>query len=129
MRICGRDYKLVFRDKMRGAEYTDRDSDGRGLMLIGTKDWNVREVADLIVHESLEAILMEDFKRYTPNMNHISDVCDDTSRFLFVFDHDYLVGFSHKVLDALESSGFFKLADGRPKRKKKVSAKTEKVEI
>ena len=112
MRVCGRDYRIKF----------DHDSSGAGFqtcgdyptVTLGTDCKSLHHVASNLIHEVIEAVLVEDFKRWADD-----DDPADCSRKLFVFDHDYFRSFGPKVLDGLLSSGFFKLVDGRPKVKGK----------
>lgn len=120
MKICSREYSLRFRKGVDGACFYSNGpkTGGDGVIEIGDyKD--VTFVGGVLIHEILEAILYEDCKRYKP------PVCgDDHSRYLFCFDHDYLDGLQNKLLEALLTSGFFKLVDVR--KKKMVHSKKRK---
>lgn len=108
MRICGREYRLAFdRDGSDAAFNTGGDYP---TVVLGLDCKSLHHVASNLVHEIIEATLCEDFKRWGDD-----DDPGDCSRKLFVFDHDYLRTFGPKIVDALLSSGFFKLVDGRPK--------------
>lgn len=111
MKICSREYALRFRKGVEGACFYSNGpkTDGDGVIEIGDyKD--VTFVGGVLIHEILEAILYEDCKRFKPPV-----VGDDHSRYLFCFDHDYLDGLQNKLLDAMLTSGFFRLVDGRKK--------------
>jgi len=119
MKICGRDYKLEFNcSKVGGAEFY-KNKDGDGLVRFG-KFNDLGFIAEMLVHEAVEAILVEDFKRFA-----CTEKVDEDYRYQFHFDHDYLCTLGPKILDALLSSGFFKLVDGRPKKKRPRSATVE----
>ena len=120
MKICSREYALRFRKGVDGACFysNGRNTDGNGVIEIGDyKDLSF--VGGVLTHETLEAILYEDCKRYKPPV-----AGDDHSRYLFCFDHDYLDGLQNKLLEALLTSGFFKLVDVR--KKKMVHSKKRK---
>lgn len=119
VKICSREYALRFRKGNSGACFYSNgpDTNGNGVIEIG--DYKDLEfVCGIIIHELVEAILYEDGRRYCPPV-----VEGDHSRYLFCFDHDYLDGFQNKVLDALLTSGFFRLVDRRPKVAKKKGGK------
>jgi hypothetical protein len=113
MKICGKDYRISYRKGERGAGFSQLDR----RMWIGTEG-GLFEIANCIIHEAVEAILLEDVKRLTPHNTHISNICDDNTRYIFHFDHDYLCQFTYKLQDALLTSGFFKLTDPRKKKGK-----------
>jgi len=114
MKICSREYRLKFKKSERGASFycNGADAQGNGLVEIGDYG-DVEFVGGIIIHEALEAILFEDGKRLCPPVNE-----GDHTRYVFLFDHDYLDGLQNKILDALLTSGFFKLVDGRKKKRK-----------
>jgi len=107
IRICSRSFRLKF-DKNGGASFQTYSDKGRGEIVIGLKYPDLEEVAEKIVHEAVEAILATDDKRsYNYTGSH------EEPNYLFHFDHDYLCSFTYKLVDALVSSGFFKIVDGR----------------
>jgi len=119
IKICSRDFKLTFNSNHSGARFAccgiernGKKKDGRGEIEIGTKQNDLRDCAERVVHEVMEAIFVEDDKRW----GHSSESQD--CEYLFSFGHDYLCSFDKKVVDGLLTSGFFKLTDGRPKRRK-----------
>jgi len=85
-----------------------RGIDGKGEMIIGTEHAGLETQAVSIIHEALEAIMIEDSKRF---LNYTNS--HNRPHFIFHFDHDYLCQLEWKLLDALVSSGFFKLMDGK----------------
>jgi hypothetical protein len=110
VKICSRDYKLTFdRDLDGGCFYSyGKTSEGDAEIIVGHyKD--LRYCAEILLHEITEAILCEDDKRFS-----CTAFDDDNSRYLFMFPHDYLDTIGPKLLDALLTSGFFSLIDGRP---------------
>lgn len=111
MKICGRDYRVYLRPSEYGAGF----SAIRRNVWIGARG-DLKDMGAYLIHEATEAILYEDGKRLTPNLPHIIELYDDNSRYIFHFDHDYLIGFANKFQDALLTSGFFKLCDPRKKK-------------
>ena len=109
IKICSRDYDLKF-DKTTGASSCEmaRDGDGKGQMTIGTEYHGLESQAASVIHEAFEAIMMEDSKRFFNYTNS-----HNRPNFIFIFDHDYLCTLEWKLLDALVSSGFFKIVDGK----------------
>lgn len=65
IKICSRNYSLKF-DKTTGVSSCDiaRDKDGKGEMIIGTEYSDLEGQAASVIHEALEAIMMEDCKRF-----------------------------------------------------------------
>jgi hypothetical protein len=112
MKICGRDYKLTFRKGQKGASFfcNGRKSEGRGEISIGLyKD--LRGRAEILCHEIIEAILVEDGKRLCQ-----TGFEESNKSYRFHFDHDYLDGLSPKILDALLTSGMFQLRNIKPNK-------------
>lgn len=109
IKICSRDYDLKF-DKTTGVSSCDmsREKDGKGEMIIGTQYSGLAGQAASVIHEAFEAIMMEDCRRFFNYTNS-----HNRPNFIFVFDHDYLCSLEWKLLDALISSGFFKIVDGK----------------
>lgn len=114
MKICSRKYKLTFDRKQSGGGFWchGRKSEGRGEICIGHYK-SLRNCAEILCHEVVEAILHEDDKRFSVGRE------DTNATRQFQFDHDYLNGFGPKLADALLTSGMFKLKDCRPKKGKK----------
>jgi hypothetical protein len=113
MKICSREYDLTFDKKQKGASFwcNGRRSGGRGEICIG-KYKDLRTRAEMLVHEVLEAIFVEDGKR-----SHPTSYEQDNGRYTFHFDHDYFDGVGPKVTDALLSSGMFRLKEIGKKEK------------
>lgn len=107
IRICSKTYNLKFNKKSGGAKFSTIAKTGRGEIILGTKHGLEKQATNLI-HESLESILVEDNKRFYGYTNS-----SDEPYLIFIFDHDYLCSLEHKLFDALISSGFFKLMDGK----------------
>lgn len=107
IKICSKEYELKTSKKIHGAYFhTARKKDSRGEIGITSKA--TKEItAGYIIHEVIEAILTEDDKRFYNYTNSSED-----PNYVFMFDHDYLCGLVHKILDALLSSGIFKLNGG-----------------
>lgn len=104
---------MEFGKDVGGAEFytAGRDSGGNGVIRFGDyKD--LRFIAEMLVHEALEAILVEDHRRF-----HCTDFELGNRGYHFLFDHDYFDSVGPKLLDAMLSSGFFRLVDGRPKKR------------
>lgn len=118
MNIGGIEYRVVFDAEKQGAGFQTSPP----TMWIGC-DCTLQEMANSVMHEALEAVLLQDVKRLTPNCTHIGDVCDDNTRYVFHFDHDYLCTLTYKLQYALLTSGFYKIVDGRPDRMKKKKGK------
>ncbi len=116
MKICSRDYKLSFDNKTGryAGEFYSSGSKGAGNGEIKVHCGDLRTTAEILCHEIMEAILCEDGKRYCSTSYDY-----DNSRYLFQFSHDYLDGYGAKLLDALITSGMFKLVDCRPKKVKR----------
>lgn len=113
MKICSRDYKLTFRKDQKGGSFwcNGRKSEGRGEICIGAyKDKQAR--AEILIHEAVEAILVEDGKR-----SHATSYEQENGRYQFHFGHDYFDGFGPKLLDALLTSGMFRLIESKAKKK------------
>ena len=111
MKICGRDYRLNFSKKQSGGEFWcyGKDKSGRGeISIVSGKD--LRHTAEILVHEALEAIFAEDNVRY-----HNSSYDPGNENRFFVFSHHYFDSIGPKLVDALLTSGFFELVDGRKK--------------
>jgi hypothetical protein len=111
MKICGRDYKLRFSRKASGGSFwcSGKKSEGRGEIEIGHyKD--LRGCAEILCHEALESIFAEDNVRYS---NTSYDI--DNNNRIFHFDHRYFDSIGPKLLDALLTSGMFRMVDCRPK--------------
>jgi hypothetical protein len=109
MKICSRKYKLTFDRKQSGGAFwvNGRKSEGRGEICIGAYK-SLRTRAEILVHEITEAILIEDRRFFY-------DGEDTASRDRkYKFDHGYLVGLGPKLVDALLTSGMFRLVDCRP---------------
>lgn len=119
MKICSREYALKFRKDMAGGCFYSNgpNSEGDGVIEIGEYR-DLGFVCEVVLHEALEAILWEDGRRLCPPCAD-----GDHSRYVFLFDHDYLDGLPAKLIDALLTSGFFRVVDGRPKRKAKKGGK------
>jgi hypothetical protein len=117
LKICSREYRLRFKKSVGGAHFycNGPNSYGNGLIEVGDYP-DLPFIGGIIIHEALEAILYEDGKRLCPPVND-----GDHSRYVFLFDHDYLDGLQNKILDALLTSGFFKLKDGRKRKMAKKS--------
>lgn len=115
MKICSRKYKLTFDRKQSGGAFwiNGRKSEGKGEICIGHYR-NLRNCAEILCHEMVEAILVEDDKRFCSTGRQ-----DNSARRRFQFDHDYLDNIGPKLVDALLTSGMFKLKDCRPKKGKK----------
>lgn len=111
MRIVGREYRLKFDAESDGAAFNTGGD--YPTITLGLACKSLHHVASNVVHEVVEVILSEDMKRWGDDNDPL-----DCTRKLFVFDHDYLRTFGPKVVDALVSSGFFKLVDARPKKRK-----------
>lgn len=108
IKICGRNYRLKFNKNVNGASFSTHSAKGRGEITIGTKETDIEELAERVGHEAIEAILTEDDKRFC------NFTCSyDDPNYIFIFNHDYLCGFTYKLIDALVLSGFFKIVDGR----------------
>ena len=109
MKICSREFKLKFSKKQAGGCFYrfGRKSEGDAEICIG-KYKELHYCAEILCHEIMEAILVEDGKRFSCTEY---DPCKD--RYLFQFSHDYLDGLGPKLLEALLTSGLFKLVDGR----------------
>ncbi len=87
--------------------YANPKSGGRRTITIGVKSDDPRYHAEILLHEIIEIILETDGKRYIND-----DVLDgDHTRYLFVFDHDYLQGIGSNLLTALLTSGFFEVKE------------------
>jgi hypothetical protein len=108
IRICGREYDLKFDPSISGAHFSTCENSGRGSICIGTKVKDINWLADLVLHESIEAILCEDNMRLYRAVNGSKEF-----DYTFVFNHEYFSGFTNKLLDAMKSSGFFVVRDGR----------------
>jgi len=113
MKICGRDYKLTFARKANGGAFwcNGKKLEGRGEIEVGHyKD--LRFCAEILCHEAIEAIFTEDHVRYADTSYENSN-----DNRIFHFDHRYLDTVGPKLLDALLTSGMFRLVDCRPKLK------------
>lgn len=122
MRICSRDFSLRFAPSRDDAELSCSGLGGRGEIIVGTKSNHLPTIAGLVAHEAMESILITDGKRFCPHNSKRDD--SNIHDHVFIFNHEYLNdGFDVKVVDALVTSGFFKLVDGRRsvacKKKKK----------
>lgn len=107
IKICSKIYDLRF-DKSNGeGSFVTMTKSGKGKITIGTQ-YGLADQAAKVVHESIEAILTEDDKRFYNYTNS-----HERANFVFIFDHDYLCQLEHKLIDALLTSGFFKLTDGK----------------
>jgi hypothetical protein len=87
--------------KIGWSKFCTYDKNGNGLISIcvgrdGAKRSNRRKL-EALIHEILEAILTDDFRRWSDNA--------DASRCIFCFDHDYLNELESKLLTALVSCG------------------------
>lgn len=107
MRICGREYRLRFDSEDDGAGFRTGCDYPEIVLGLGCK--SLHHVVSNLVHEIFEATLCEEGKRWGHD-----EVPDDCTRKMFVFEHDYLHVLGPKLLDAMLSSGFFRLVDGRP---------------
>ena len=113
MKICSREYKLKFKPKHAGASFWSHDDKGCGCIEIGTDYSDLRYLASVMLNEIIEAVLYEDGKRFKPSIAQN----DDHTRYVFHFDHEYLNSeLCNKLLEAMLTSGFFKLADPRKKK-------------
>lgn len=106
--ICGRKYKLKFSESTGGQFYcSGKNGGGDGEIYVGRyKD--ISRFAEVLLHEIIEAILVEDNKRYAK-----TGIQDGNENRLFIFDHEYFDVFVYKILDGMISSGFFKIIDNR----------------
>ena len=112
MKICSREYQLKFKNGLGGGEFYCDGKHGGGKGLIVIENYKeTRRVAEVLCHEILEAILVEDYKRFACTSRELSN-----PRYFFQFSHDYLDTVGQKLLDALLTSGFFKLMNGRQQR-------------
>lgn len=108
VRICGREYKLKFSEPTGGCFYcSGKSGSGDGEIYIG-KYKDISRVAEILLHEIIEAILVEDSKRFVP-----TGLLDDNSNRLFMFTHEYFDMLICKIIDGMKSSGFFKIIDNR----------------
>ncbi len=98
--ICSRQWTFKKNPKKTGGFFDTHGVDGCGCIELGTKWTNKENLIDVLIHEVLEAIMVEDFKRYTDQSGYGS-----SRDYLFVFDHDYLHGLGAKVGAALRSVG------------------------
>ena len=113
IKICGRDYRFGFDSNRKGARFGCNSADGDGSIVIGTRNRALKDMAARVMHEVMECVATEDQKRF---YNYRSNSNDPD--YIFVFDHDYLCGYTDKIIDGIISSGFFKVVDGRPEIKK-----------
>jgi hypothetical protein len=101
--ICSKQWILKKNPRTLGAEFSTRGHSGHGVITIGTQWKDKAHQVNMLIHEILEAILVEDYKRYKDSSPHgVND------RYLFVFDHDYLDGLGPKIGAALRSAGVLK---------------------
>jgi len=109
MMICSREWELWEDPKKDGASFSHGDpmNRSRRTIVLGTRDNDPRNTAEMLVHEVLEIILSTDEKRYRPNWQQAGD----HSRYLFVFDHDYFQGVGPNLLTALLGTGMFELKE------------------
>ncbi|MFH1625365.1 MAG: hypothetical protein ABID54_09460 [Pseudomonadota bacterium] len=109
MLINSREWELWTDAKSDGAWFShcDPGNDGKRVLTVGVRSDDPKYHAELLLHEILEIIFETDGHRYKND-----DVLDDDhSRYLFVFNHDYLDGVCATVLTALLTSGFFELKE------------------
>jgi hypothetical protein len=113
MLISSREWELFGDPQSDGASFCFDESKNRGrrTLVIGTKSNDPRYHAEMLIHEIIEIILDSDKKRL--ESPHIQK--DDCTRFVFVFDHDYLDGIGANLLTALLTSGMFELKEEKCK--------------
>jgi len=124
IKICGKNYHFKFDPNKTGARFGSNSSSGDGVMVIGTHNRALGDCAERILHEVMEAVAVEDNKRF---YNYRSNSNDPD--YIFVFDHDYLCGYTHKIIDGIVSSGFFRVRDGRPKLRRRIKRDGDKTEV
>lgn len=112
MRICGREYRLVFSKSQSGGAFWcyGKDESGQGEIRIKSQR-ELHATAEILCHEALEAIFAEDGVRFA-NMNREPG----NENMIIMFDHHYFNTVGPKLLDALLSSGMFKLIDNRKQK-------------
>lgn len=98
--ICSQQWNFKKNPKKTGGYFTTHGADGRGFIELGTRWKDKENLVDVLIHEVLEAIMVEDFKRYTDQSGY-----ESSRDYIFVFDHDYLHGLGAKVGVALRSVG------------------------
>ena len=117
MRIAGRDFQIRYsEDDGYAGSLSEHGETGRGIIYLGKNIKDLRHVSGILLHEALEGVLFLCNKRFQDSMT-VDDA--DMTRYIFLFDHDFLIILSDLLQDALLSSGFYKLADPRKKRGKK----------
>lgn len=110
VRICGRTFSVVLDPKEMNSEVSIYDNDaGVGKIVIGAAglEGTPTEVAIRLVHEIVEAVLIQGRRRFTP-WTRAGDG-EATANHLFVFDHNFLDDFAAYLVDALLSTGYFAL--------------------
>lgn len=98
--ICSQDWILKKNPKKVGGYFSTHGVKGRGVIELGTKWKDKENLVNILIHEILEAIFVEDNKRYNDQSGY-----ESSRDYLFVFDHDYLHGLGPKVGAALRSVG------------------------
>ena len=102
--ICGRKYKLKFSEPTGGCFYCNGKNGGGGGEIYVGKYTDISRFTEILLHEIIEAILVEDNKRYMK-----TGTMESNENRLFIFDHEYLDSFIPKIIDGMISSGFFKI--------------------
>jgi hypothetical protein len=103
IRICGEVWDLNTDKNIDGGNVNMNPGRENSAVTIGTTNPSKYYRASILIHEILEGILMYDNKRWQQIIE------DNRMVYLFAFDHEYLSGLGPKILDALVSSGVFKL--------------------
>ena len=107
--IAGRPYELFLDKKTNGGEFYcwGKKRHGKGQIYVeNAKD--LRTVVEILLHEVMEATLVEENKRYS-----VASVDQGNANRVFIFTHEYYETFCPKVLNSLLESGFVQLVDRR----------------
>lgn len=107
MLISSREWEIWEDPEIGGGSYKHEDpmNHGKRTIVLGTKDKDSRYHAEVLIHEILEIMFSTEDRRFVGDWVQNSD----HTRYLFVFDHDYLHGVGPKLLTALLTSGMFEL--------------------
>lgn len=101
IKICSREWDLVEDKKTDGARFHTHNDTGKGSIQLGSDFSNKTYRFGVLLHEVIEGILTTDLKRYEYRLT--------TDNYLFIFDHNYLMSFTDKIIDALISCNAIKI--------------------
>lgn len=107
VKILSTPYHVAPDKSNNGAKFHSMGSDGKGFMIIGTSHRDPRYIMCLMMHEILEAVLVQSGHAFDETGVRDSEY----SKRMFIFHHNDLELIVPAIIDALETCGMIDMPD------------------